>query len=440
MMQSAVTPGRTGRFRGMCGLFAPVIAWLVTLAVMVTGFAPLLLAPLIMVLGMALIGFIVCRGGVVGKLQLPDHLFLLLLSFGLWGALSSLWALKPSVALEKGVLFLALVFFVHLYRHVMPSFAEDTRRRTARGILVAYAVALLFPLFEYSTGFAFLNTVASRFPDAIGRLEGGRVADFYLNRQVNLLALFVWPVLLLVPVFWRDQRRHVYLHRMAIVTVLLVVLLKTASQTAQAAAIIGGLAFIAARFAAGYVDRIARILWVIAVLGIVPIVMGLHALGMQNWQNVPASFRDRIHIWNYAAERISEHPLFGVGIRSQRYMSKPESERQTVLDGQLHDHLGHHNHNAFLEIWYQLGVVGALLLLPVGLFLLARISALQRPIQPYAYAALAGVCVTAAFGYGFWQSWLLAAYAWLAILMLVAADYSIRAETKCQFEVLSGSR
>ena len=69
---------------------------------------------------------------------------------------------------------------------------------------------------------------------------------------------------------------------------------------------------------------------------------------------------------------------------------------------------GPHAHNGFLQAWYELGAVGAGLLLAAGLGVLWSIARLPAAAQPYVLAQFAAYLVIAAFAWGIWQSWLMA--------------------------------
>ena len=88
--------------------------------------------------------------------------------------------------------------------------------------------------------------------------------------------------------------------------------------------------------------------------------------------------------------------------------------------------LGRHSHNHYLQIWYELGAVGAVLSLLTGLALLQLMRSMTQSIRPYAYASFVAVSSIAAFGWGLWQTWLLAGYSLTAIFLSFAAQYANR--------------
>ena len=82
--------------------------------------------------------------------------------------------------------------------------------------------------------------------------------------------------------------------------------------------------------------------------------------------------------------------------------------------------LGIHAHNLYLQVWFELGAIGAALVLLLGVTLLRAVRTLARDVRPYAYAAFSTAALVAAFGWGLWQTWLLAGFGMAFILVILA--------------------
>jgi O-antigen ligase len=85
-----------------------------------------------------------------------------------------------------------------------------------------------------------------------------------------------------------------------------------------------------------------------------------------------------------------------------------------------------HPHNAYLQVWYELGISGALLLLFFGLAVLRRIERLAPSVRPYALGQISVIAILFAASYGVWQHWLMSAVA-LGVMALILADVVQRA-------------
>ncbi len=134
----------------------------------------------------------------------------------------------------------------------------------------------------------------------------------------------------------------------------------------------------------------------------------------------------RLLIWRGAAEKISQRPLLGWGLENARFF--PDAEERIVLS-QCTPIVGPDDpfmqagfqrmpiypHNVFLEIWLNLGALGAML---AGIILTSVAQYLRRAdenIQVAAGATLSAVLIYFALGYSLWQGW------WLSTLFAATA-------------------
>jgi O-antigen ligase len=148
------------------------------------------------------------------------------------------------------------------------------------------------------------------------------------------------------------------------------------------------------------------------------------------WQpmldRLPPSAAHRVITWEFAAARIAERPLLGWGGEASRSLPGADAP---IPEAVLERHglnapatrhffrvtgarmLQLHPHNMALQLWLELGAVGALL--GAALALAAGLAlAAQGPGGAGAFAA--GI-VTVMTGYGAWQEW------WIGLVLLAAA-------------------
>ncbi len=128
------------------------------------------------------------------------------------------------------------------------------------------------------------------------------------------------------------------------------------------------------------------------------------------------SVQSRIAIWEFTAERIAEKPLLGWGFDASRTFT------ETIpINGVMHGAIPLHPHNMPLQIWLELGAVGAAL--TALLFLAAAWSWARVPRSRGAGFAAAGAIgaayVYAAVSFGAWQEW------WIATLFVAAMTVSV---------------
>jgi O-antigen ligase len=122
---------------------------------------------------------------------------------------------------------------------------------------------------------------------------------------------------------------------------------------------------------------------------------------------IPRSWADRMAYWSHAVDWIGDHPLRGWGLDASRMFSPGI---------QLHPHDG------ALQVWLELGALGAVLAAAFWFLTLRRLS---RPRSDGAAAALAAsAAVYLLFGgvnFGIWQEWWLGLGAYVAVLGAMTA-------------------
>ncbi len=400
------------------------IAWTVTISSVLAGIAPRLLVAVMIIYTLLAILFQQSTGKLDWQKTKSSSLLLTALAFAGYVFLSSLWTGWPLVAFQKGLWLVLIILAIVMALPFIKQAAPLQLHRAARGILLGLIIGMAFVFEEYASHFALLSFITAHVPGFAQTIGTTRlIPSYYLNNQVTALVLLLWPVLLIASL-WKNnlQKKLIF---PALLLPLLFITIKTDSATAQSALALSVAAFATARYAPRLMAPVVRVLWVLAVLGVIPIILTANHFGLQDNTALPYSFRDRMHIWDYTAKRIQQNPLLGIGIRSSRAHKIETHDLRTkhTRNGKLIDHPGFHSHNLFLQAWYELGAVGAAFLLALGLLITGTIENIAASKRPYAYAAFSSFAMVAAFGYGMWQSWLLAAYGWTTIFFLIAVQY-----------------
>ncbi|MET0743824.1 MAG: O-antigen ligase family protein [Microvirga sp.] len=126
--------------------------------------------------------------------------------------------------------------------------------------------------------------------------------------------------------------------------------------------------------------------------------------------------RARVDIWHSFDAAIRAQPILGAGFGASALLNEtsvaarvPEANRVLLGVG--------HPHNAPIQVWTELGVVGAVLAGLVGLLAMQRIDGLPRAGRALGLALAAAIFSVGMIGHGAWQGWwaaaIGAAFVWL---------------------------
>jgi O-antigen ligase len=253
-------------------------------------------------------------------------------------------------------------------------------------------------------------------------MDGARLAPYLPNANVSVLAAMLWPAALLVQ---RLGMWRVPLCRWAALAAAgaaAATVLASEHATSQVA-----LAGAAAAFAVCSLrPRLGMSLlvagWIAASLLVVPTVSLLYGAGAYRATWLPESARHRIVIWGHTAGLVADAPLLGAGIGTARALNGAGDAPAPSAPGsgfRLSTSL--HSHNAYLQVWFETGAVGALILLGLGLLVLRALTRFAGDIQPYMAATFAACALLVASAYSIWAPWFMASLAMTAIFAALGA-------------------
>jgi O-antigen ligase len=286
----------------------------------------------------------------------------------------------------------------------------------AAGLLICLALLI----FETASGYATTRMVRGLgWEDIVAFSFGGVNVAAYAKNGVVAAILVFFPA---AGWMWSNGRR---LTAMLFAIPLVAVAIWTGSHTAMAALVIGLCAAIAGamlprlfRWAAGL-----TVLFVVTAPLIFSALLGALPLAPDaGWSaRLPASFVGRLVIWEFAVEKIAERPLIGYGLDASRNLPGGNVKVDvTYTDSDGYERLRFrdfrmplHPHNQVLQIWIELGAVGALLLAGFLAALLAAICRLAPADRAVAAGSFYAAFTFACSSFGAWQNW------WLGLVMLV---------------------
>ena len=360
------------------------------------------------------------------------------LAFSLYVLVNASWAWNPSAGFAKAFLLLGMILLVFAATTAASRLDERRLHLAARVFVLGAALGALYVLVELLTDHAITRFVMDVLP-AIRptkriRVVHGEVTYLglnTLNQNVTLLMLHLWPSILMLVALARAQRRALLITLFVVISAVAILLSQHASS--QVALFGSAFAFLVAWWWRRLAISALVAIWCLAFAAALPLSFAAYDAGLHLSESLPLSFKARIIIWEYTAERTLEHPWLGVGVRSTReednaHISQtPSHDQSKGFVARRWRYTGHHGHSLFMQTWYELGAVGAVLLAVAGALVVLRTTALPKEAQPFAAATFASFAIIAAFSWGIWQTWWMCAAALAAIYLCLGAGLNAAA-------------
>lgn len=334
------------------------------------------------------------------------------LAFAFFAGLSSLWSLAPAASLSAGanlvVLITAIAVLMVLWGSLSPAVSTLLGGWFAIGIAIGITVLLV----DVATS----NTVVTwllRYFDVTGkgaismtqRLDGHviGVAPDILNWSIAGMNILVWPSLLLIATL-ADGKWGALLSA-GLVTIAVVTTIGSQHETSILALIVGLILFVLARLSARVAIRLLATGVVAATMLVLPLMQYAHdGLALHRAPSIPPSLQHRFIIWNKTAEHVALQRWNGIGANATKTWSAAMAKSLEVPNEW--PAVSSHAHNYFLQVWFELGFAGALLLCCAAVASVLTIGRLSPPARPYA-AATAAVSITMCSAtWSVWHMWL----------------------------------
>ena len=352
------------------------------------------------------------------------------------GAISAMWSITPDQSLERAAKFSLFVITLAGLIHVVNNWSPEDRRFILelglKGWWVALAtLALLIPAVIFEQDFKML--IASIFAPKHSTYI------IYLWKPISnngAIALVVTAFPLLGHLLTTGRPKIYFAFS-------LLGLLAVVSVSGSSSALLGLVAGLFVWFLCHhYLGVVAKILIIALPLCIVAMPALLYPLAKnpepiaQRVPGLPNSFIHRLLIWDFTLDRIAERPVFGWGLDTSRAIPGgterrpidfivPWSDKPITHSDQ---NLPLHPHNAALQVWLELGLMGVLVLT----FAIWKFLRTQLVLPGSGPMAGYIICVLAIYSvsFGLMQSW------WLALLVLTwaAVKAIVSTETKPKVE------
>lgn len=332
---------------------------------------------------------------------------LCIVAFLAWCGISLSWTPFPALSLRMAGEFLPTLIAAYLLARLAPGHLPAGTPKLAAWML---GLACVFIVIDLASGLALRQAL------------GGRVADFVHNRPAMTILLVGIPLTGLL------AARGYRFAALVVAGLGLAAILRSVSGAASlgllAALAMAAIARIApARIALGIA---------VAALCLAMILAPVEGEVLQRLMPeaahdrlVQSSSRARVAIARSFGAAVAADPWRGAGFgTSARFAEVPVAQ---ALQPELRAMLAvGHPHNSFLQVWAELGIVGAALATAILLLTLREVSGLPQSTQVAALALVAAASAIAFVEHGAWQPWWTAglggAVAWLREGMVARAD------------------
>lgn len=259
---------------------------------------------------------------------------------------------------------------------------------------------------------------------ALRRAVGLRADSFIFNRPVLTLLMLVPPLI----AWYLGQKSRGWLYGLGLLIVLTATALQSESNAAVLGLIVIGLAVPFAWYAPRLTCGLAAIAF-LAALGISPIFGPVtnHLIPKSMHRTLASGHsRERVALWTSFGAAVRKQPYLGGGFNVSPHMAETTVAQKVPIKQRRMLAIGH-PHNAALQIWTELGAVGAVLALGIIFMILYYVALQPHPIGSVSLALIAGAAPVALVGHGAWQGWWAASLG-SAIIWLLAAN-RLRSET-----------
>jgi O-antigen ligase len=257
------------------------------------------------------------------------------------------------------------------------------------------------------------------------------VSEVNVNRRTALVALLLWPSLHLATTRPVAER---FAALAGIAFCAAVILVWSGHQSSQLGITAGLVAFAASFVCGKWAVRAGYASWTALALLIVPLVLLVNSAGLAANPSLFASARHRVVIWTYTAKAVGLSPFVGIGADATAALNEKREMAGDITraDGGFQESTARHAHNIFLQVWYELGAVGALGFAAAGVGALWLLAGLRGRLLAFCLAHFTCVAGTFAFSYSLWQVWFEAAIVMSLVVMAVSYHVDRLARVRSQ--------
>jgi O-antigen ligase len=416
----------TKRVLGVLANQALIVSTLITAAsIALYGVIPESAAVLIVVLtGIPVWWMLYCDD----RLPLPSHAPWALVTWALvaWTLVGALWSPSPLLALHMAMTVGLYALCVEAWSNLAKGPAVEARLGVARALLYIMPAIAAYVAFEALTGQWIRNSLTNIIPMlrprphhmTIDAASGVRLNLYMLNRNVAALMFLLWPTALIARVLLSTKRDQGLAAGIAALVIASVAIGNHGSS--KFALLLSAIIFLTALWRLAIAYRVIRTVWTVLCLAIVPAAFAMEQAEIFRTERLPYSTAHRFLIWGETARAIIQHPIVGAGSGATRVINAagPKGEIKTkryVFPAGLNLHA----HNIYLQTWFELGAIGAILLWLTGWRMISWVRQQQDRAQPYILSAFATGMALGSTSYAYNDPWFMASFGLSMIFTII---------------------
>ena len=336
--------------------------------------------------------------------------------FSLFGVASSIWSVSPTDTLRIIIPLAATLFGGLLVINLVLKFEELEQSIFSRYLLAGVILGFVLMALEIATDISLTLFFRELVEGQRIRIDGEKLN--IISQGAVVCSLFLWPALMFL--LRRGKRLQAVIFLLFAATTLAF----SGNLSSFTALAVGLVVFVLVLFRPIKASSIIIGFLVIGIAAapLIPrLIPDIQILG-RTVSFLPHSAYPRIFIWQYAADYIYDDPILGKGLNSSRALHDKNDVVSYFIQKKgggvrTSEPIPLHPHNGVLQIWLELGAIGASMLLVLLILIIRHISSFteDRLIRSGCYAAFFTCLTVASISYGIWQSW------WLGTLWFMAA-------------------
>ncbi|MBY0428002.1 MAG: O-antigen ligase family protein [Alphaproteobacteria bacterium] len=286
---------------------------------------------------------------------------------------------------------LALLFSPRVIAHIdTPNFFPVVSAAAAMG---AFAYGL-----EFEAGFPILHA-----------MKGMTASVTEYNRGASYLAVFSFP---LMGYLWIKGLRW---QAVTFTALMLIPVMFTESRATRLAFFLG----LAITISAHILPNLTRrgLIGLLTLLITFPFIITTAYIQHPQWvADLPPSWHHRVEIWDYMSYRIFEKPWLGWGLGSSHLLP------YALPHGLTYEYVkqaASHPHNAAIQLWVELGIVGLAMSAIIAVTLLQKAARFASPVIPFALGTWAAALCISSVAYSFWDDSLFSLFSMTMVALII---------------------